>query len=158
MRTIHSSTTEGVSTGEVNRDLPDRDPLDRDLPGQRPPHKDPPGQRPPTWRNMGPGTDTPRRNMGPGCQTGSDIIRRPPPPPDRMTDTRPENITLPQTSFAGGNNICDHEADLSALIKIFGLISFIFMQFSANILSNIRFLPQTHGLTLPRLGNPGSVT
>ena len=105
---------------------------------------------------MGPGTDTPRRNMGPGSQIGSDIMQRP--PPDRMTDTRPENITLPQTSFAGGNNICDDEADLSALIKIFGLISFIFMQFSANILSNIRFLPQTRGLTLPHLGNPGSVT
>ena len=28
-----------------------------------------------------------RRNMGPGSQTGSDIIQRPLPPVDRMTDT-----------------------------------------------------------------------
>ena len=51
-----------------------------------------------------PGTETPpptRRNVGPGSQTGNDIIQRPP-PMYRMTDVS-ENITLPQTSFTGGN-------------------------------------------------------
>ena len=49
-----------------------------------------------------------RRNTGPGSQTGSDIIQRPPSLP--WTDNY-ENITLPQTSFSGGNNIlllCPH--------------------------------------------------
>ena len=46
-------------------------------------YRDPPGQRPV------------RRNMGPGSQAGSDIT-------ERWTDTC-ENITLPQTSFAGDN-------------------------------------------------------
>ena len=45
-----------------------------------------------------------RKNMGPGSQTGSDIIQRPPPPMNRMTHAS-KNITLPQTSFAGGKNI-----------------------------------------------------
>ena len=42
-----------------------------------------------------------------------------------------------------------------------GPISFIFMQFSAKILSNNRFSPQTQGgwcPPCPCLGNPGSVT
>ena len=39
----------------------------------------------PPGRNMGPRTESPRRNMGPGSQIGSDIIQRP--PVDRMTDT-----------------------------------------------------------------------
>ena len=43
-----------------------------------------------------------RRNMGPGRQTRSDIIQRPPPPVNRMTHTN-KNITMPQTSFVGGN-------------------------------------------------------
>ena len=38
--------------------------------------------------------------MGPVSRTGSDIIQRPHP---RMTHAS-KNITLPQTSFAGGNN------------------------------------------------------
>ena len=146
MRTTHSSTTEGASTGgetetSLDRDPQTKTPLDRDpfLEGTWDQAQTPPEG---TW-------DQAARQEVTSCRD---------PPPDRMTDTRPENITLPQTSFAGGNNICDDEADLSVLIKIFGLISFIFMQFSANILSNIRFLPQTHGLTLPYLGNPGSVT
>ena len=40
-------------------------------------------------------------NIGPGSQTGSDIIQRPPPPVNKMTHAS-ENITLLQTSFAGG--------------------------------------------------------
>ena len=40
----------------------------------------------------------------PGSQTGSDIIKRPLPPVDRMTDMC-KNITLPQTSFGGGNYV-----------------------------------------------------
>ena len=46
------------------------------------------------------GTEPPRRNMRPGCQTESDIIQRP--TPMDMTDAS-GNITLHQTSFAGGN-------------------------------------------------------
>ena len=53
-------------------------------------------------RNMGPETETPRRNMGPGNQTGRDIIQRPLLLLGQTNDS--ENITLPQTSFAGGNN------------------------------------------------------
>ena len=54
----------------------DRDPLEETWARQRPPSEEP------------------------GSQTESDIIER---PPDRLTDTS-ENITLPQTSFAGGND------------------------------------------------------
>ena len=57
-------------------------------PGQRPPHKEHGTRhRDPlegTWDQT---QRPPGRNMGPGRQTGSDIIRDPPPPPvDRMTD------------------------------------------------------------------------
>ena len=82
---------------------PGRDPPWTETPRQRPPgQRHPsPGQRPPLpRRNLGPGSETPRRNMGPGSQTGSDIIQRPE-PPNRLTDAS-DNITLPQTSFAGG--------------------------------------------------------
>ena len=41
--------------------------------------------------------------MGPDSQTGSDIIQRPPPPMDRMTEMC-KNITLSQTLFAGSKN------------------------------------------------------
>ena len=80
-----------------------RTPLDRDPPL----HRDPPSTKTPLnrdpspRRNMGPETDPPGRNMGPGSQTGSDIIQRPLPPVDRMTDMC-KNITFPQTSFVGG--------------------------------------------------------
>ena len=46
-----------------------------------------------------PGIETPRRNMGPGNQW-SDIIQRP--PWTEWLTHASENITLPQTSFAGG--------------------------------------------------------
>ena len=39
-----------------------------------------------------------------------------------------------------------------------GPISFIFIQFLANIFSNNRFLAQTQGFAPPRPGNPGSTT
>ena len=58
-------------------------PSDRDPPGQRPPGQRPPGQRPP-------------------CHVTSDACwDRDPPTMNRMTQ-RFKNITLPQTSFAGG--------------------------------------------------------
>ena len=56
----------------------------------RDPSTETPGQRPPS----------PRRNMGPGSQTGSDIIQT---PSYGQTNTC-KNITLSQTSFAGGND------------------------------------------------------
>ena len=62
-----------------------------------------PGTGTPLRRIMGPGIETLGRNVGPGSQTGSDIIQRPP-PMNRMTHAS-ENITLPRTSFAGGNYI-----------------------------------------------------
>ena len=40
----------------------------------------------------------------------------------------------------------------------FSPISFIFMQFSAKILANNRYLPQTQGFASPSLGNPESTT
>ena len=40
------------------------------------------------------------------------------PPVDRILDTRSENITLPQTSFVGGNNYCCIWAE----IQYFGAI------------------------------------
>ena len=73
-----------------------------------PPRQRPPGQRLPRHREEH-GTrdrDPSRRNMGRGSQTGSDIIQRTPSPMDRITDAS-ENITLPQTSFAGGNKYHD---------------------------------------------------
>ena len=96
----------------LDRDPPIRRPpwtdsLDRDHTGKRPPPQadfpwieTSPGQIHPT-RNMGPETETPRRNMGLGSQTRSDIIQTP--PVNRMTHAS-ENITLPQTSFTGGKN------------------------------------------------------
>ena len=75
-------------------------------PGQRPPSwEDSPGQRPPPGktpldRDPLPGQRPPRRNMGPENQTGSDIIQRLHLWAEWLTDTS-ENITLPQTSFAG---------------------------------------------------------
>ena len=92
MRTTHSLPYGGV-------------PLDRD------PH--PPGQRyPPPWtentlldRDTHLWTETPWRETALDKDppwTGSDIIQRAP-HPHGQTDTC-ENITLPQTSFAGGNN------------------------------------------------------
>ena len=64
-------------------------------------------------RNMGPATETPQKEHGtrdrpPGRTwdqqpTGSDIIQRPPPSCGQNWLTHAcENITLPQTSFAGG--------------------------------------------------------
>ena len=68
----------------------DRDPLDRDpLPWTETPQKE-------HWTRD---RDPPRRNIGPVSQTGSDIIQR---PPCGQTNTC-KNITLSQTSFAGGN-------------------------------------------------------
>ena len=65
-----------------------------------------PWQRPPpppeaTWDLR---QRPPRRNMGPVSQTGSDIVTSyRDPSPCGQTDTC-KNITLPQTSFAGGKN------------------------------------------------------
>ena len=72
-------------------------------------HRDPHGQRPP-WTETPQkehGTrvrDPPRRNMRTDSQTGSDIIQRPP----RGWKNTCENITLPQTSFAGGKYQKEH--------------------------------------------------
>ena len=63
---------------------------DRDLPGQRLLYRGPLGQR-----LLG-------RNMGPSSQTRTDIIQRPPLWIEWQTHAS-ENITLPQTSFAGGS-------------------------------------------------------
>ena len=57
-------------------------------------------------------TETPRTETPPG-QTGSDIIQRPPPPPWTEWLTHAcENITLPQTSFAGGKYASIHSPSL----------------------------------------------
>ena len=75
---------------------PDRDPSpDKDPPA----NKDRLNRNPLLLKRHRNRTETPRKNMGP--ETRSDMI--PPPPMNRMTD-RCKNITLPQTSFAGGNN------------------------------------------------------
>ena len=81
----------------LDRDLT---PLDRDL---TPLDRDPQTRDPHPWTET-PRQRPPRRNMGPGSQTGSDIQRPPPSPVDRMIDMC-KSITLPQTSFAGGNKI-----------------------------------------------------
>ena len=70
-----------------------------ETPGQWPPSGQRPPNRYPPWTETGQRL-SPRRHMRPGSQTGSDIIQR---PPCGMTDTC-ENITLPQTSFAGGKD------------------------------------------------------
>ena len=70
--------------------FPDRDPLDR-APWTESPWTETPRQRPHG------------RNMGLGNQSGSDIIQRPPLWTEWLIHSC-ENITLPQTSFAGGNN------------------------------------------------------
>ena len=77
MRTARSSTIVGGLCLPPDKDPLDKDPLDKDPPRQRPP-----------------GTETP-------------LDRDPPEqriPVDRMTHAC-ETITLPETSFAGGNNI-----------------------------------------------------
>ena len=56
---------------------------------------------------MGPGTEIPKRKMGKGSQTGIDIIHRTPIWTEWTTD-RCKNITLPQTSFAGGKYLNHH--------------------------------------------------
>ena len=80
MHTVHSSPYRGslclgVSLTEtpLDRDPQDRDPLDRDPQTETHSDRELPGYR----KNMGPETETPRRNMRPGSQTGSDIIQRP---------------------------------------------------------------------------------
>ena len=103
MHTAHFLTPWGewVSLQRTPQDIP---------PGQRLPLTETPSQQRPLWTetpNEGTcdqGQRPPRRNMGSGSQTGSDIIQTPPPPMDRMTDTC-KNITLPQSSFAGGKNL-----------------------------------------------------
>ena len=79
------SLSKGVSVwgrgASVQWGLPDRDPRDRD----------------PASKEHG----TRDRNTGPVSQRGNDIIQRPPSPRRGRIDTC-KNITLPQTSFAGG--------------------------------------------------------
>ena len=101
--------------GSLSRGFPDTDPLGQrhphpqtEIPKQRPPDWDPPTQGPPY-------TETPRRNIWSESETlpkkehGTRQPDRwhhtetPSPAVDRMTDMC-KNITLPQTSFAGGNN------------------------------------------------------
>ena len=65
--------------------------------GQRPPSTETLPEQRPTVRNTEPGVETPRKNMGPGSQTGSDSVHR----ALCMMTHASENITLPQTSFAG---------------------------------------------------------
>ena len=104
MCTAYSSPIGGVSIGGVWTETPprQRSPWTETLrDGYLPPEGDPPEQRLPR-RNMGPGTETPRRTIGPGSQIGSDIIQTPP-LVNRMTHGS-KNITLSQTSFAGGKN------------------------------------------------------
>ena len=68
--------------------LHDTDPLDR-----QPPDRDPPGQGPPSlYRDPAPRTETP--------------------PVNRQTKAC-ENITLPQTSFAGGNKLTPQHKTMS---------------------------------------------
>ena len=57
-------------------------------------------------------------------------------------------IHLPANIFSGGKGLYPLEA-LGTRVPTFGPISFIFMQFSAKIWSNNRFLPQMRGLVLP---------
>ena len=53
------------------------------IPGGRLPRQRPLG------KNMGPGTETPKRNMGPGSQTGSDLQSPPPRQNGRRVKTLP---------------------------------------------------------------------
>ena len=81
---------------------PTETPLDRaPLPGQKAPLDRPLLDRGPRKEHGTRDRDPPRRNMRPGSQTGSDVIQR---LPCGQTNTC-ENITLPQTWFAGGNNM-----------------------------------------------------
>ena len=83
MRTTRSSSCPGGSPPGTSRE--------QTPPGADPP---PPQSRPPTARHAG---------IPPAMHAGM-----PPPPVNRMTD-RCKNITLPQTSFAGGkNSIVEH--------------------------------------------------
>ena len=115
----------GVSLTETS---PDRDPLDRDpardrrSPGQRLyswtkttllDRDSTPGQRLYFWTETPLDRDPPEGTWDQGQrpdqaarQTGSDI-KDSPPPVNRMTHAS-ENITLPQTSFAGGKNFPSH--------------------------------------------------
>ena len=76
----------------------DKDPLDRDPMDRNPLLDRDPLDRDPQKEHGTRVKDPPRRNMGTDSQTGSDIIQRPP----RGWKNTCENITFPQTSFAGG--------------------------------------------------------
>ena len=91
-----------------------RPPLDRDPPGQRPPYQD----RPPTKTDPLPRQTPPPRNMGPATETPwkEHETRQPDmkwhhtenPSTCEQNDWHAcENITLPQTSFAGGKNVVE---------------------------------------------------
>ena len=89
------------SRGSLSWGLCQGDPLDRDpLMEHGTRDRDPQKEKEHRNRDRNP----PGRTMGPGSQTGSDIIQRPPPPLDRMTDAS-KNITLPQISFADGKYV-----------------------------------------------------
>ena len=95
MRTTYSLLYKGVSVQggspwtETNQtETPRQKPL-----VQKPPRQRPPGQRP-SW------TEIPRQRS----------------PPCGQTDAC-ENITLPQTLFAGGNN-CSHTAILGSFLRV----------------------------------------
>ena len=85
--------------GSLDRDSPDRDPHWTDTPMNRHPTGQSPLDIDPTGQS--PRTETPR-----------DPLDRDPAPLDRMTDMS-KNITLPQTSFSGGNNNLSERCMLS---------------------------------------------
>ena len=68
-------TRKHSSRMHTDRDPPDRDPLDRDTTDRDPLGQGTPWTETPLGRNMGPETETPRKNMGPGSQTGSDTTQ-----------------------------------------------------------------------------------
>ena len=64
--------------------------------------------------------------MGPGSQTGSNIIEGPPPPVNRMTHAS-KNMTLPQTSFADGNeSVCTFGVQYTLGLFVFDELSTIY--------------------------------
>ena len=84
----------------------DRNPLDRDPPIQRPPNKDPPRTEIPGRDPLKGTWDQRQRPPWEGiwyqaARQEVTLYRGPLPTMDRMTDMC-KNITLPQTSFAGG--------------------------------------------------------
>ena len=125
---MHSSW---MSTACSSSQVPGGDPLGADTPQNRhPPEQTPPRSRPPHTRHL-PGSRSSPDQAPPGADTPR---TRHPPPVNRMTN-RCKNITLPQTSFAGGKNLLSHWL----LLSINETLGFLYITLKAKEKAKIIF-------------------